>query len=78
MEEVEQALDSINTGKWLQMEGAVGRWANDFLVSEEIIVDTERTKKEGTVCFVDGIGRSQEQPYFKIDWNRVDEIEMNK
>ena len=54
MEEVERALEVINTGKWKQMEGAIGRWANDFLVSEEIIVDTERTKKEGIISFIDG------------------------
>jgi len=78
MEEVERALEVINTGKWKQMEGAVGRWANDFLVSEEIIVDTERTKKEGMIRFINGYGGTSNQPYFKIDWNRVDEIEMNK
>lgn len=71
MEEVEQALEAINTGKWRQMEGSVGRWANGYLVSEQIIVDTERTKKEGTISFIDGYGRECNQPYFKIDWDRV-------
>ena len=75
MEEVEQALDSINTGKWRQMEGSVGRWANSYLESEQIIVDTERTKKEGTISFIDGYGRDCKQPYFKIDWDKVDELE---
>ena len=75
MEEVEQALDLINTGKWRQMEGSVGRWANSYLESEEIIVDTERTKKEGTISFIDGYGRERKQPYFKIDWDKVDELE---
>ena len=74
MEEVEQALDSINTGKWRQLEGSVGRWANSYLESEQIIVDTERTKKEGTISFIDGYGRDCNQPYFKIDWDKVDEI----
>lgn len=69
-----QALELINSGKWRQLEGSIGRWCNDFLESEEIIVDEERTKKEGPVSFVDGYGRACNQAYFKIDWDRVDEV----
>tara|TARA_R110000824_G_scaffold111755_3_gene260484 strand:- start:271 stop:573 length:303 start_codon:yes stop_codon:yes gene_type:complete len=69
-----QALELINSGKWRQLEGSIGRWCNDFLESREIIVDEERTKKEGPISFVDGYGRACNQAYFKIDWDRVDEV----
>ena len=73
-QEVLQALELINTGKWRQLEGSIGSWCNDFLESEEIIVDEERTKKEGPISFVEGYGRACKQAYFKIDWDRVDEV----
>lgn len=73
-QEILQALELINTGKWLQLEGSAGRFASQFLESGEIIVDEERTKKEGPVSFVDGYGRSCNQPYFKIDWDRFEEV----
>ena len=73
-QEILQALELINTGKWRQLEGGTGRWCSLFLESGEIIVDEERTKKEGMLLFVDGYGRSQEQPYFKIDWDRFEEV----
>ena len=73
-QEVLQALELINTGRWRQLDGGAGRFANQFLESKEIIVDDERTKKEGPISFVDGYGMSQEQPYFKIDWDRFEEV----
>ena len=73
-QEVLQALELINTGKWRQLEGGTGRWCSLFLESGEIIVDEERTKKEGPISFVDGYGRACKQPYFKIDWDRFDEV----
>jgi hypothetical protein len=73
-QEILRALELINTGMWRQLEGGAGRFANQFLESKEIIVDEERTKKEGPVSFVDGYGRSCKQPYFKIDWDRFDEV----
>ena len=73
-QEILRALELINTGMWRQLEGGAGRFANQFLESNEIIVDEERTKKEGPVSFVDGYGRSCKQPYFKIDWDRFDEV----
>ena len=73
-QEVLQALELINTGRWRQLDGGAGRFANQFLESKEIIVDEERTKKEGPISFVDGYGMSQEQPYFKIDWDRFEEV----
>ena len=73
-QEVLQALELINTGRWRQLDGGAGRFANQFLESKEIIVDDERTKKEGPISFVDGYGRACKQPYFKIDWDRFDEV----
>lgn len=73
-QEILQALELINTGRWRQLEGGAGRFASQFLESKEIIVDEERTEKEGPVSFVDGYGRSCNQPYFKIDWDRFDEV----
>ena len=73
-QDVLQALELINTGKWRQLEGGAGRFANQFLESEEIIVDEERTKKEGPVSFVDGYGRACKQSYFKIDWDQFDKV----
>ena len=72
-QEVLRAFELINTGKWRQLEGGAGRFANQFLESGEI-VDEERTNQKGPVCFVDGYGISQKQPHFKIDWDRVDEV----
>lgn len=73
-QEIQRALELMNTGMWRQLEGSAGRWCSLFLESGEIIVDEERTKKEGMVSFVDGYGMSQEQPYFKIDWDRFEEV----
>ena len=73
-QEIQQALELINTGMWRQLEGGAGRFASQFLESKEIIVDEERTKKEGPISFVDGYGRACKQPYFKIDWDRFDEV----
>ena len=73
-QEILQALELINTGRGRQLDGGAGRFANQFLESKEIVVDDERTKKEGMLLFVDGYGRSQEQPYFKIDWDRFEEV----
>ena len=73
-QEIQRALELINTGRWRQLEGGAGRFASQFLESKEIIVDEERTKKEGPISFVDGYGRACIQPYFKIDWDRFDEV----
>ena len=73
-QELLQALELINTGKWRQVEGGTGRWCSQFLESGEIIIDEERTNQEGPVCFVDGYGISRRQSHFKIDWDRVDEV----
>ena len=31
MNEIREALECINTGKWRQLEGSVGRWANSWI-----------------------------------------------
>tara|TARA_B100001029_G_C15038359_1_gene441763 strand:+ start:186 stop:533 length:348 start_codon:yes stop_codon:yes gene_type:complete len=73
-QEILQALELINSGKWRQMEGGAGRSAQQFIDSGEIVVDVERTEKEGPVSFVDGYGVSRQQPYFEIDWDRFNEV----
>ncbi len=77
-QEILQALELINSGKWRQMEGGAGRFAQQFIDSGEIVVDVERTEKEGPVSFVDGYGVSQQQPYFEIDWDRFDEVSQER
>ena len=71
-QEVERALELLNSGLWLQLEGSVGRWVNGFLEGGYIVKDEERTKKDGPVVFTDGYGRLQKQYYGKIDWDVVD------
>ena len=66
-EEAKQALDCINTGQWLQLEGSVGRWANSFIESKIIVKDVETTNELGPLRFTDGYGRKQTQYRFKID-----------
>ena len=73
-EEVNQALEYINTGAWLQLEGSVGRWCNGFLESGIIVKDQEKTQAEGPIKFTDGYGRHQEQYRFKIDPDRLDQV----
>jgi hypothetical protein len=73
-EEVNQALEYINTGAWLQLEGGVGRWCNGFLETGIIVKDQEKTQAEGPIKFTDGYGRHQEQYRFKIDPDRLDQV----
>lgn len=72
--EAKQALGYINTGQWLQLEGSVGRWANDFIESKIIIKDIKATKKLGPIRFVDGYGRKKTQYRFKIDNDKLKEV----
>ena len=74
-EEAKQALDCINTGQWLQLEGSVGRWANSFIESKIIVKDVETTNELGPLRFTDGYGRKQTQYRFKIDEDRLREAE---
>ena len=72
-ENIKNALELINTGKWLQLEGSTGRFCAPYLEGKLIIVDEERTKKEGTVNFQDGYGRFRKDPLFKIDWDKFND-----
>ena len=72
--EVIQALEYINSGAWLQLEGSVGRWCNGFLESGIIVKDQEKTQAEGPIKFTDGYVRHQEQYSFKIDPDRLDQV----
>ena len=67
-ENVKQALELINSGKWLQLEGSVGRFCAQYLDANIIVRDEEKTEKEGAIKFKDGYGRYTEQPWGKIDW----------
>ena len=71
-QECEKALNLFNSGRWLQLEGSVGRWVDDF-VQSEIIVQNE---KNGTVSIIDGYGRPVSYKKGHIDWDRVSTIQM--
>ena len=72
-ENIKNALELINTGKWLQLEGSVGRFCAPYIDAGLIIVDEERTEKEGTVNFNDGYGRFRKDPLCKIDWDKFND-----
>ena len=73
-EECKDALDCMNSGQWLQLEGSVGRRVKEFIDAGVLVKDEEKTKKDGPVRFVDGYGRPIEQFWAKIDWDKVNEI----
>ena len=51
-EEVEEAVDLMNTGKFMQLEGSVGRYCASLYDQGLIIKDVERTKKEKGNTFI--------------------------
>ena len=67
IKEAKEALKLINSGKWLQLEGSVGRYCNDLLESKVIIKDEAATTDHGPVTFKDGYGRFVKQYRFKIN-----------
>tara|TARA_R100001015_G_C4418227_1_gene19828 strand:+ start:119 stop:370 length:252 start_codon:yes stop_codon:yes gene_type:complete len=67
IKEAKDALELINSGKWLQLEGSVGRYCNDLLESKVIIKDEAATTDHGPVTFKDGYGRFVKQYRFKIN-----------
>jgi len=73
-EECKDALDCMNSGQWLQLEGSVGRRVKEFIDAGVLVKDEEKTKKDGPVRFVDGYGRPIEQFWAKIDWDKVQKI----
>jgi len=73
-EECKDALDCMNSGQWLQLEGSVGRRVKEFIDAGVLVKDEEKTKKDGPVRFVDGYGRPIEQYWAKIDWDKVQQI----
>ena len=42
-QECEQALKLFNSGQWLQLEGSVGRWVNEFLEAKIIRQDKKNS-----------------------------------
>ena len=73
--EIKKVLKTINSGRWLQLEGSVGRYCNDFMESKIIIRDEKANKEKGAICFRDGYGRFQKQSWFKIDWDQFQKIQ---
>ena len=73
--EIKKVLKTINSGQWLQLEGSVGRYCNDFMESKIIIRDEKANKEKGSICFRDGYGRFHQQSWFKIDWDQFQKIQ---
>jgi len=73
--DTKKALKLLNSGRWLQLEGSVGRWVNSFIDAGYLIIDHDKTEKLGPVKFVDGYGRPQQQYWAKINWNKVHDDE---
>ena len=73
--EIKKVLKTINSGQWLQLEGSIGRYCNDFMESKIIIRDEKANKEKGAICFRDGYGRFQQQSWFKIDWDQFQRIQ---
>jgi len=68
-----KALELINSGKWRQLEGSVGKWCNEWIESGVIEKDKEATEKKGPVSFVDGFGQFQNQWRFKINREKLNQ-----
>ena len=73
--DAQKALELMNSGRWLQLEGSVGRWVQGFINAEYLVQDFDKTKKLGPVKFVDGYGRPQQQYRAKINWAKVQDDE---
>tara|TARA_R100001591_G_scaffold21072_1_gene30034 strand:+ start:720 stop:971 length:252 start_codon:yes stop_codon:yes gene_type:complete len=73
--DAKKALELMNSGQWLQLEGSVGRWVQGFIDAEYLVQDYDKTKKLGPVKFVDGYGRPQQQYWAKINWEKVHDDE---
>ena len=73
--DAKKALELMNSGRWLQLEGSVGRWVQQFIDAKILVQDYDKTEKLGPVKFVDGYGRPQQQYWAKINWAKVHEDE---
>lgn len=62
----------VNTGKWLQLEGATGRFYNDNFIESGILKPTKFKTQ-----YKDGYNRLLTMPIFKVDRNRVEELIMS-
>ena len=72
--ECEKALKLTSTGQWVQLEGSIGRWVQDFLNANIIVQD----EKNGAVSVVDGYGRHLKYNKAHIDWDKVLKIQMEE
>ena len=43
--DTKKALELMNSGQWLQLEGTVGRWVQGFIDAEYLVQDFDKTKK---------------------------------
>ena len=73
-QECEKALNLFNSGRWVQLEGSVGRWVQSILDADIIVQD----EKNGTVSVIDGYGRPLKYNKAHIDWDRVSTIQMGE
>ena len=65
----ERNLENVNSGLWLQMEGAFGRYINNTFLESGIFKPTKET-----TSYIDGYNRQRVMPVFEIDQDRIDEL----
>ena len=75
IEEVEYAVDLMNTGKFMQLDGSVGRYCSSLYDQGLIIKDVEKTTKENGNTFIDGYGRQQNLYFFKPNYELIDQLD---
>jgi len=63
----EEALETVNSGLWLQLEGSVGRHYKYNFIDTGILKPTKKSQ-----LFPDGYGRLVNVPIFVIDWDKID------
>ena len=63
-------LSKVNSGLWLQMEGAYGRHIADNFLDTKVFIPT----KFKTIIR-DGYGRVRQMPIFKVNRKRIEELE---
>lgn len=63
----EDALETVNSGLWLQLERSAIEHYNHNFIDTGIFKPTEKSQ-----LFPDGYGRLVNVPIFKIDWDKID------
>ena len=79
MESLKNAYDLVQSGQWLQLEGAIGRHCNGIIESGIIEIDKASTKKLGPIG-INTVYGYQETYRFKFNedkaWDYLDEQEF--